>query len=694
MAAGTALLPLTVIMFLFSARVGRAGRAHRATAADDHRARWCRACGLLLLLRVGPDASWFTDVLPAMIVFGAGMTLTVSPLTATVLDAAPDRFAGSASGVNNAVARAAGLLAVAIIPGIAGIEGDSYNDPVALNAGFRTSVLISAGLVVAAAGRVVRLHPTPTRRPRARAGARRGLLPLRGQRTHAVPGRPVNPRARAAPFRMKPRVLVAADPSRPSGVPAGTEAVVVGGGIAGVSAAVVLAERGVAVTLLEAAPTLGGRLGAWPHTLPDGTPQVVEHGFHAFFRHYYTWRDILRRIDPGLAFLRPIGGYPVISRSWPPEDLTGLPGAPPLNLIALFARSPSLGLRDLLGSDQALAGQLFAYDAAATTAAFDDVPAARFLTELGMSDRAQAMLFEAFARSFFARPAALSAAELIAMFHYYFLGNPEGIGFDAPDTDYLTCIWAPLRAYLERRGVQVRTGTPVRALHAAARWRVETDEEALDTRHVVLALDPGALRTVVGASSVPEELARQAAACAVAPPFAVARLWLDRDVDPARPVFNAVSREPTLDSVTVYSRLERPSAEWAARTGGSVVELHSYACTAPDGATATERMRAELRALWPETGDARVVHSQVRFEATAPTFPPGTAGTRPRVTGAAPGVRIAGDHVDPPYLCGLMERAALTGVLAANDVLGEVGARPEPVRGVPQRGLLAGWRVS
>ena len=72
----------------------------------------------------------------------------------------------------------------------------------------------------------------------------------------------------------------------------------VGGGIAGVSAAVVLAERGVAVTLLEAAPTLGGRLGAWPHTLPDGTEQVVEHGFHAFFRHYYTWRDILRRIDP------------------------------------------------------------------------------------------------------------------------------------------------------------------------------------------------------------------------------------------------------------------------------------------------------------------------------------------------------------------------------------------------------------
>jgi len=149
-AAGTALLPLTVIMFLFSARVGAlAGRIGPRLPMTI--GPLVSACGLLLLLRVGPDASWFTDVLPAMIVFGAGMTLTVSPLTATVLDAAPDRFAGSASGVNNAVARAAGLLAVAIIPGIAGIAGGSYNDPTALNAGFRTSVLISAGLVVAAA---------------------------------------------------------------------------------------------------------------------------------------------------------------------------------------------------------------------------------------------------------------------------------------------------------------------------------------------------------------------------------------------------------------------------------------------------------------------------------------------------------------------------------------------------------------
>src|SRR5918999_3612967 len=132
---------------------------------------------------------------------------------------------------------------------------------------------------------------------------------------------------------MRPHVLVPADPTLPRTVPAGTEAVVVGAGIAGISAAVVLAQRGVSGTLLEAAPTLGGRLGAWPHTLPDGTEQVVEHGFHAFFRHYHTWRALLRRIDPELGFLRPVDGYPVISRDWPDEDLTGLPGSPPFNLM-------------------------------------------------------------------------------------------------------------------------------------------------------------------------------------------------------------------------------------------------------------------------------------------------------------------------------------------------------------------------
>jgi EmrB/QacA subfamily drug resistance transporter len=147
--AGTSLLPVTVLMLLFSARAGalaaRIGPRLPMTIGP-----LVSACGLLLMLRIGPGASWVTDVLPAVLVFGAGLTVTVSPLTATVLDAAPDRFAGSASGVNNAVARAAGLLSVAVVPGVAGIAGQDYTRPDAFAAGFRTSMFISAGLLVLA----------------------------------------------------------------------------------------------------------------------------------------------------------------------------------------------------------------------------------------------------------------------------------------------------------------------------------------------------------------------------------------------------------------------------------------------------------------------------------------------------------------------------------------------------------------
>jgi len=108
------------------------------------------AAGLLLLRGVGPGASWVADVLPGVVVFGAGLALTVAPLTATVLASAPDRFVGAASGVNNAVARAAGLLSVAVIPGLAGLAGADYTDPVAFAAGFQTAMLISAGLLTAA----------------------------------------------------------------------------------------------------------------------------------------------------------------------------------------------------------------------------------------------------------------------------------------------------------------------------------------------------------------------------------------------------------------------------------------------------------------------------------------------------------------------------------------------------------------
>lgn len=150
LAAGTSLLPFTAVMLMFSARAGAlAGRIGPRVPMTV--GPLIAAVGLLLMTRIGPDASWVLDVAPAALVFGAGMVLIVAPLTATVLDSAPENMAGSASGVNNALARAGGLLAVAVLPGLAGISGADYADPSAFSDGFRVAVLISSGLMVAAA---------------------------------------------------------------------------------------------------------------------------------------------------------------------------------------------------------------------------------------------------------------------------------------------------------------------------------------------------------------------------------------------------------------------------------------------------------------------------------------------------------------------------------------------------------------
>ncbi|MFI7076952.1 FAD-dependent oxidoreductase [Micromonospora sp. NPDC049903] len=479
-------------------------------------------------------------------------------------------------------------------------------------------------------------------------------------------------------------------------VPHPVQAVVVGGGIAGMSAAVVLAERGVEVTVLEAAPTLGGRLGAWPDTLADGTGQVDEHGFHAFFRQYYNWRNILRRIDPTLRFLRPVPGYPVLSAQWPTEEFGRLPPAPPANLLTLLARSPSLRLRDLRTMDRDAALPLLTYHPERTYAEFDHRTADELLTSLRLPDRARAMLFEVFSHSFFNHEAQMSAAEMIAQFHFYLLGNPEGLAFDCPDEDYATAIWQPLTRHLERHGGRVHTGVAATMLDREdTGWRVRTSDGSYPARHVVLALDPPALADLVAASPTLAEAAPALAAAMPAygrpgPPYAVARHWCDGDVDPGRATFNGVSRQSTLDSVTLYHRLEEEPRRWAAQTGGSVIELHAYACD-PDVSAdeLADRMWADLGALWPETHRLRIRERRARVEAKAPAFTPGSHPGRPGVRTEAAGLYLAGDGIRTDFPSALMERSAATGILAANHILRAEGGAAEPIHSVRPRGLLA-----
>jgi EmrB/QacA subfamily drug resistance transporter len=145
--AGAAMIPSTVVLTLLSSRAGalaqRTGARLPMTVGP-----LVTAAGVLWLSRVEPGSSFLRDVLPPSLLGGLGLSLLVAPLTATVLDAAPDHLVGVASGVNNAVARAAQLLAVAALPVAVGLSGDDYADPAAFSSGYSVAMIACAALLV------------------------------------------------------------------------------------------------------------------------------------------------------------------------------------------------------------------------------------------------------------------------------------------------------------------------------------------------------------------------------------------------------------------------------------------------------------------------------------------------------------------------------------------------------------------
>jgi len=148
--AGVALVPLTIIMLVNSPRAGRLAQ-RIGPRVPMTVGPIVAGLGFLLLTRVGQDTSYVADVLPGVVVFSFGLSLTVAPLTATVLAAASEEHAGVASAVNNEVARVAGLIAVAALPIAVGLSSSAYRNPAELTDGFHTAMVVT-GLICIAGG--------------------------------------------------------------------------------------------------------------------------------------------------------------------------------------------------------------------------------------------------------------------------------------------------------------------------------------------------------------------------------------------------------------------------------------------------------------------------------------------------------------------------------------------------------------
>ena len=280
-------------------------------------------------------------------------------------------------------------------------------------------------------------------------------------------GAAVGVTAAAGLWRIQPRgaQLVAAS-TGPRMLPGDTpppHVVVVGGGLAGISTATTLAERGFKVTLLEGAPFLGGKVSAWT-TEVLGEVTTVEHGFHGYFHQYATLRDLLRRANALTpAHFQPAYSYPIAFADRPTEVFGTQTALFPLNLLDVIRQSPSLKFMEFRDADALL--DLCRYDGANTYARFDDVDFATWCRTGKIPPAMVDLILRPFSETTLNRMERLSTAEAFKFFHFYFTGSPTGLGFDLGLADSHTAVVGPLVARLAALGVDVRTEARVHRLH-------------------------------------------------------------------------------------------------------------------------------------------------------------------------------------------------------------------------------------
>lgn len=488
-------------------------------------------------------------------------------------------------------------------------------------------------------------------------------------------------RSRLKGYRVRYNVV---DPLKPERLSQPTRVAIMGGGLAGVVAATTLARRGFTVTIFEANPYLGGKLGSWQ--VDVGTEREwASHGFHAFFRHYYNLNAFLDSLGLRRRF-RSIGDYVVLGRDGSTTGFATVEPTPVLNLISLW-RHGTFTLKDVLKlPTRDVMGVFMEYDPVETHRLYDRMSFAQF-DAVARLPKALKVSFTTFARAFFSDEAVLSLAEMIKAFHFYYLSHDLGLVYDYPDGDYEAVFWHPIREHLKTLHVTLKLGSPV------TQFAVQPTGFLVNGEHfdrAILATD------VVGARAIIERAEglspQQRAPFSSLRPgqrYAVLKLWLDQDVRQGLPVFVITERDQVLDAFTACHRLEAEATAYVARHGGSVVELHCYAVpeSMPDDAV-RPALLAEMEHLFPELKGATIrgEHLQLKRDFTA--FHVGLYSQRPTLDSGVPGLWCAGDWVKNPFPSMLLEGAATSGLLAANRLLAEAGLREEPVDGVPNEGLL------
>lgn len=462
---------------------------------------------------------------------------------------------------------------------------------------------------------------------------------------------------------------------------------VIGGGIAGISAASNLAEKGFSVTLFEKEHFLGGKVGSWEFE-SKGEKLRAEHGFHAFFRQYYNLRDYLKKID-AYKYLIPIEDYIILLQNGDQMGFKNLDETPGLNVWDL-RKEGVMNWKTFVSPKSLPFIQLLKFSEQKTFKKYDHLSFEKFAKKTGMPQKMR-LVFNTFARAFFSEPDKMSMGELIKGFHFYFLSNDHGLLYDVLDDDFQYTFIDPAAKFMINHGVQIKTSTPINELEKTDSG-FTVNNEAFD--YCVLCTDVKHIRPLIQNSKGLENYSnftKQIDQLQASDRYAVYRIWTNKFEQKDWPFFVFTDRKDCLDSVTFYHKMEKESAEWSKQNKGGIFELHSYAL--PESLKEEEAIKKalleEFYFYFPELKDLEIKHSYFQHRNDFPAFHTGLRKNRPEIQTEVPGLFLAGDWVKMDNPTMLMEAAYTSGSIAANMIMKEEGVQQHQLYCVPSRGILA-----
>ncbi len=493
-------------------------------------------------------------------------------------------------------------------------------------------------------------------------------------------------------------------------------AIVVGGGIAGLSAAISLGRAGVDVTVIEAGAVAGGRI-ATPGRFDfvwEGEPFSfpIEHGVHGIWRRYRNLRRLIEwcgldhhlhdpgpqeiiTLLPGTDRIHPVEVARLVQLSRIPAPFAQMkPWLDPTLFRCLVEQGPR-GLASL-----ATGGHFLAFDPTsdADMATYDASSVAEVTAAWPPAFRAQ---LEAMSHSgYFDEAGSISLATFCLGFAFYVTDDRRDAYFDVFDTDADEALVGPLCAAVQTLGGRIRLGTRVEALtwggtekapRATGVTVVTSDgrREEIAAGAVVLALDPPALRRLT--EGTPAAAPGLGGPSTRGLPSLAVRLWFTRE--PARDRSSSgMFANLEADNFFWLHRWQAPFAAWHDRTGGGVLECHLYgqhaarAMVEPD-AEVIGRVRGIAERVWPVLAGSFAMGHLQRNAPTHVSFHRGAMSVLPPVRTSVSNVARAGDGIACGHAVLYLERACMTGILAAREVAPALGISatrvPEPLTPEP-----------